>query len=288
MPPETQGIRRVRDIGTGLSTLERGNGRCVSHARNFPGRSVAQVLGPKYWTPKVLSQTQLSEGQDSQPNPFGISVTAIDSWVSRSLSNHRGPALSLGRLESQGVLARVARGIWCVPSDPRFSRFLLVSYLSGLHRAYVSFFSALHLHGMIEQIPQIVYAATTAHSHVETTPLGTYSFHQVDPRFFAGFDWYRDSESFLIASREKALVDCLYLSTRKGRRFGRFPELEFDRQFSIMRARRWTRLIPDGRIRRIVSEKLEAVWHRRLFVELQPEDGENHQEHDEFQCRDDD
>jgi len=173
---------------------------------------------------------------------------------------------SLGRLESQGVLARVTRGIWCVPSDPRFSQFLLVSYLSGLHRAYVSFFSALHLHGMIEQIPQIVYAATTAHPHVETTPLGTYSFHQVDPRFFAGFDWYRDSESFLIASREKALVDCLYLSTRKGRRFGRFPELEFDRQFSILRARRWTRLIPDGRIRRIVSEKLEAVWHRQRQV----------------------
>jgi hypothetical protein len=27
-----------------------------------------------------------------------------------------------------------------------------------------------------------------------------------------GFDWYRDKQTFLIAGREKALVDCLYLS----------------------------------------------------------------------------
>jgi len=63
--------------------------------------------------------------------------------------------------ERQGVLIRVARGVWCVPSDPRFNRFLLVNYLNGAHRAYVSFVSALHLHGIIEQIPHVVYAAAT-------------------------------------------------------------------------------------------------------------------------------
>ena len=167
---------------------------------------------------------------------------------------------ALGSLARQGVLVRAARGIWCVPSDPRFNQFLLVNYLSGAHRAYVSFISALHLHGIIEQIPRVVYAVTTAHSHVETTPLGKYSFHQVDPGFFAGFDWYRDGKGFLIASGEKALVDGLYISTRKGRRFGSLPELELAGQFSIRRARTWVTRISDGRIRGIVSARLEALW----------------------------
>ena len=169
---------------------------------------------------------------------------------------------ALRSLERQGVLMRAARGVWCVPSDPRFNRFLLVNYLNGAHRAYVSFVSALHLHGIIEQIPHVVYAATTAHSHIETTPLGKYSFHQIDPKFFAGFDWYRDENSFLIASSEKALVDSLYISTRKGRRFGSLPELELGRKFSIRRAKAWVRQISDSRIRGVVATELETLWQR--------------------------
>lgn len=171
---------------------------------------------------------------------------------------------ALRGLERQGVVSRVARGVWCVPSDPRFNRFLLVSYLSGVHRAYVSFVSALHLHGMIEQIPHVVYAATTAHSHIETTSLGEYSFHQIVPRFFDGFDWYRGQQSFLIASAEKALVDSLYLSTRRGRRFASLPELELGRPFSIQRARGWIRRIPDERIKSLVATELERLWRHAM------------------------
>jgi predicted transcriptional regulator of viral defense system len=185
----------------------------------------------------------------------------------REIASLRGTSVgaasqALRALERQDVLTRVARGIWCVPSDPRFNRFLLVSYLNGGHRAYVSFVSALHLHGIIEQIPHVVYAATTAHSHVETTPLGTYSFHQIDPKLFAGFDWYRGDKSFLIASPEKALVDSLYLSTRKGRRFGSLPELELDAPFSIRRARGWVQQIADARIRTVVARDLDELWRR--------------------------
>jgi hypothetical protein len=175
---------------------------------------------------------------------------------------------ALGSREREGVLVRAARGVWCIPSDPRFNQFLLVNYLSGAHRAYVSFVSALHLHGMIEQIPRVVYAVTTAHSHVETTPVGTYSFHQVDPSFFVGFDWYRHGKGFLIASPEKALVDGLYISTRKGRRFGSFPELELGSRFSIRRAREWVRWISDARIRGIVSARLEALWRETRQLDM--------------------
>lgn len=166
---------------------------------------------------------------------------------------------SLSRLQRDGLVERVVRGVWCRPADPRFSVFMLVPFLSGGHRAYVSFFSALHLHGLIEQIPQVVYAATTAHTRRRSTPLGTFSYHRIHPAFFSGFDWYRENRSFLVASPEKALIDCLYLSSRKGRRFGRLPAFAPDTRFSRRLARAWVDKIPDRRIREHVGEKLSAL-----------------------------
>jgi predicted transcriptional regulator of viral defense system len=167
---------------------------------------------------------------------------------------------SLVRLAAEGEIVRATRGVWCIPSDPRFSPYALVPFLAGSHPAYVSFFSALRLHGLIEQIPQIIYVATTAHTRRIRTRVGTYSFHQLSHGFFGGYDWYGDRESFLAAAPEKGLVDCLYVSSRKGKRFGRFPDLSLAGSFAIGRARRWVRPIADPRLRRLVSEKLEALW----------------------------
>ena len=156
-------------------------------------------------------------------------------------------------------MTKVTRGLWCRPTDPRFSTYGLVPFLASSHPAYVSLFSALWLHDMVEQIPQSVFVATTAHSRVVATPLQSFSFHQLSPEYFGGFDWYGERDSFLIASPEKAIVDCLYLSSRKGRRFGRFPELRL-RAFRIGRARRWVRSIADPALRSQVCTKLEVLW----------------------------
>ena len=169
---------------------------------------------------------------------------------------------ALRRMEQSDLVVRAARGIWCIPDDPRFTPFSLVPFLAGGHQAYVSFLSALHLHGLIEQIPRVVYAATTAHTRTQKTPVGTFSFHRIDPRCFSGFDWYRERQTFLIATPEKALVDSLYLSSRKGKRFGRFPEIELDRRFSMRRAGEWVRRIPDLKIRKFVSERLKSLVER--------------------------
>lgn len=166
---------------------------------------------------------------------------------------------SLRRLERQGVIKSATRGIWCIPADPQFSPFGLVPFLSGKHQAYISFLSALHLHGLISQIPQIIYAATTGHTRTVRTRVGTFSFHRIHPRFFGGFDWYGDRKEFLIASPEKALVDTIYLSSRKGRKFRHFPEIEFPRRFSMKRTHEWANAIPYQRIRRYVIGKLKGL-----------------------------
>jgi hypothetical protein len=123
----------------------------------------------------------------------------------------------------------------------------------------VSFLSALHLRGVIEQIPQVIYAATTGHGRMVRTPIGTYSFHRIHPRFFVGFDWYGARNDFLIATAEKALVDCLYLSGRRGKSFGSFPELHLGKPFSFPRAFKWVARIPDARIRGYVSKRLKGI-----------------------------
>lgn len=189
-------------------------------------------------------------------------------FTSREIASLRGSSLSsasqaLSRMEMQGLLVSPARGLWCIPADRRFTQFALVPFLAGSHQAYVSFFSALHLHGLIEQIPQIIYAATTGHTRTSKTSLGSFSFHRIHPRFFAGFDWYRGGRDFLIASPEKALVDCLYLSSRRGKRFRFFPEIGLGAGFSFRRAAEWVQQIPDERIRKYASAQLGSLRERR-------------------------
>jgi predicted transcriptional regulator of viral defense system len=82
-------------------------------------------------------------------------------FTSREIAALRGSSLSaagraLRRMAQHGVLTSVIRGIWCVPDHPRFTPSAVVPLLAGDRRAYVSFLSALHLHGLIEQIPRVI------------------------------------------------------------------------------------------------------------------------------------
>jgi hypothetical protein len=114
-----------------------------------------------------------------------------------------------------------------------------------------------NLHGVLSQIPQIITVASTAHSQVIKTPLGTFHIHQLTPDFFDGFDWDQ-SHCYLIATPEKALIDCLYLSFRKKNQFAHFPELDL----SLMKKKnlkKWIDLIRDSRIRKLVQNKSSAL-----------------------------
>ena len=165
----------------------------------------------------------------------------------------------LAHLARQGVLVKVRRGLWADASDRNLSPFTLATHLTPGHRSYVSFISALHLHGIVEQIPRVVTLASTAHSRTIRTGLGDFIIHRINPAFFGGFDWYRGGGSFLIASPEKALVDSLYLSVHRKKQYGHFPELHFPKDFSFRRAAAWAGRIPSARVRARVSNRLEQI-----------------------------
>lgn len=166
---------------------------------------------------------------------------------------------ALNVLCRQGLFSKAYRGIWMDAQEDTVSPYLIVPFLFPRHRAYVSFISALHLYGIIEQIPQVITLASTAHTKRIKTALGTFEVHRIAPFFFQGFSWYKGTGGFLIAEMEKALVDCLYLSARKHNRFRFFPELRFPRTFSFRKARTWAGMIPDANIARFVQQKLKNI-----------------------------
>lgn len=163
----------------------------------------------------------------------------------------------LGRWEKKGLLKKMKRGLWALTDDRRFSPYLLVPFLEPSHACYVSFISALHIYGILGQIPQTITVATTAHGKKIATPAGNFRLHQIAPSFFKGFDW-DTSGRFLIAEPEKALVDCLYLAARKGKNYAAFPELDFPSSFSKPKAKQWVRQIREEKIRKFVMEKLAS------------------------------
>jgi len=166
---------------------------------------------------------------------------------------------ALNFLQKEGLILKICRGIWVETGHKHLSPYTVIPFLLPRHRAYVSFISALHLHGMIEQIPQEITLASTAHTKKIVTGIGAFSIHRITPLFFKGFGWYKGTGSFLIAEPEKALVDSLYLSACKKKQFGHFPELHFPASFSIKKINKWIKEIPDARIGSYVKRNIPEI-----------------------------
>ena len=197
-------------------------------------------------------------------------------FTTREIAMASGKSLSLAtqalnNMAREGIVIKICRGVWAQESNEPLSPYDVIPYLFPEHRVYVSFISALHLHGMIEQIPQVTTLASTSHAKTIRTKTGVFQAHHIIPSFFAGFGWSKDSGSlpetpevghgFLIAEPEKALVDSLYLSAYKKKRFGHFPELHFPGSFSFKRARAWTDRIHSKTTRAYVRKILAGICH---------------------------
>lgn len=147
----------------------------------------------------------------------------------------------LDRLSERKALTRLTKGVWANTAHPHFHPLACVPYLLGKEQGYVSFLSALHLHGILSQIPRTHQVATTGRPRVLESPVGRFEFLRVKPELMRdGVDWSDTHQPFLIASAEKALLDTLYIATRKSKRFASLPELDLDNAF---RRREFERLL---------------------------------------------
>jgi hypothetical protein len=111
-----------------------------------------------------------------------------------------------------------------------------------------------------EQIPLVIFAVTTGPTRVRKTSVGAYSYHRIHPHLFEGFDWYGKGQDFFVATPEKAVVDSFYLSSRRGKRFGSFPEIDLKARFSFKRAVELAKRIRhDPWTRKYVLRQLEIM-----------------------------
>lgn len=125
----------------------------------------------------------------------------------------------LHRMERDGLVAAVERGKYLllgltpekVLSNPLYIGVSMVS------PAYISFWSALHFHGLTEQVPLTVFVATTRRKSQMTFHGTRYQFVTIKPQAFFG---YRrelvDDLPILIADEAKTILDSLILPEYAG------------------------------------------------------------------------
>jgi predicted transcriptional regulator of viral defense system len=129
--------------------------------------------------------------------------------------------------------------------------------ISAPSPSYVSLQSALFHHGLIEQIPSVIYAAAPGRPRRVKTPLGTVSFHRLPPELFEGFEITADGAK--VATAEKALFDLLYLSPSRSRLFAKLPEIQLPRRFRWAALRRYAARVKSQGRRTLLLASIERL-----------------------------
>jgi predicted transcriptional regulator of viral defense system len=165
---------------------------------------------------------------------------------------------TLSRLAQAGLITPVRSGTWWV--DDHVDSYRLPEFLTAPLDSYLSLQSALHLHGMIEQVPSVYYAVSLARSQRIVTRVGTFSIHHLAADVFGGYQETKDGVK--LATAEKALFDFAYLSAGRSRIFTSLPELELPRGFRQKELARWVAKISSQRSRTITQRKLDRFLGR--------------------------
>ena len=160
------------------------------------------------------------------------------------------------RLAQSSMVTHLSRGKWLVTTS--IDHLALPELLAAPWPAYVSLQSALFNHGLIEQIPAVIYAVTLARPRRLKTPLATLSFHRMPPELFTGFDLSPNSAA-KIATPEKALFDMLYLAPGRSRLFSQQPELTIPDRFRWKHLEQYTKLVNSPARRTYILERIRAL-----------------------------
>jgi predicted transcriptional regulator of viral defense system len=162
----------------------------------------------------------------------------------------------LRRLAAEGLIAHLTRGRWLV--NAKIDRLALPELISAPYPAYVSLQSALFHHGLIEQIPAVLYAVTPGRPRRLSTPVATISFHRMPADLFTGFELSSASDA-KIATPEKALFDLIYLAPGRSRVFSTLPEISIPRRFQWQRLKEYTALVKSPGRRAFIAARIQSI-----------------------------
>lgn len=122
----------------------------------------------------------------------------------------------LSRLEQQGRIERIEKGKYMViPLGSKKGRYTLNEFTLGnlvIDPCIIAYWSALHHHGLTEQIPLTVFIQTTSRKKKRDLKIFgiPYKIIRVKPeKIFGTEKLWLDETEVLITNKEKTIVDCL-------------------------------------------------------------------------------
>ena len=167
----------------------------------------------------------------------------------------------LRRLSKYNHLVHIHRGLWAFPE--KLDPLQLPEYLTIPFPSYISLQTALYHHGMISQLPTIIYAVSLARTTLFSTPLAEVSIHHLEENFFFGFKLLPGT-LIKMATPEKALIDIIYLSAAKSRLFRSLPEVELPKNFNLNTAQSIISHISSPRRRVMVENRFEKFLEKNM------------------------
>lgn len=139
-------------------------------------------------------------------------------FIKHALRNYKNPRVKINDLLKKGEIIRVKKGLYVFgPSLARepFSKEVLANLIYG--PSYISIEYALSFYNLIPEQVKTVTSVTNKRKKIFNTPVGTFTYRYINPVYYPyGITLHSHGRhhSFLIATKEKALADKLYFSTK--------------------------------------------------------------------------
>jgi predicted transcriptional regulator of viral defense system len=152
------------------------------------------------------------------------------------------------RLEKKGIIEKLIKGRYHFLLS-KVDDFTLANFL--YQPSYISFETALSFYGIITGFPYKINSATTKKPKFYLIAGKEFRYSKIKKSLFWG---YEKKGSFLIAEKEKALLDYLYFYLKGLRSFDR---LEFELQeIDRKKLAKYAQYFADERLSAIVKQKL--------------------------------
>jgi predicted transcriptional regulator of viral defense system len=117
----------------------------------------------------------------------------------------------LEKQTTEEFFIRLKRGLYTLVTDQPSEK----KIANALYKpSYISFEYALAYWNILPEMPHTVTSATTIPTRKFTNSTGNYFYYSIKKEAYTGYQLVnKDYESFLIAEKEKALVDYLYFQS---------------------------------------------------------------------------
>ncbi|MBM3282836.1 hypothetical protein FJY90_01155 [Candidatus Gottesmanbacteria bacterium] len=151
---------------------------------------------------------------------MGISLFTLADFARLfGLNNQTTVYKKAQRLEKAGIVKRLTKGKY-IFLFKKPNEYLTANFL--YRPSYISLESALSFYGITTGFPYKIFSMTTKKPRTIIIEEQEYQYSQISRNLFWGFE---KKEEFLIADKEKALIDFLYLSF-KGLRHPNLDEVD--------------------------------------------------------------